>query len=195
VDNGGDRLLEAAAEGSDLVKSNINYTLPDNVEKLILTGGNDVKGIGNNLNNVITGNSGNNILNGAYNNDQLLGKGGNDILVGGKGNDILTGGGGKDSFIFYAPTEGIDTLKDFVSGVDNIKVKASSFGGGLTTGVLAAEKFVLGTAAKDSSDRFIYNSNNGALFYDLDGTGQGAKVQIAILSGEPTLVAGDIVVI
>ena len=44
---------------------------------------------------------------------------------------------------------------------------------------LAANQFVIGTAAQDANDRIIYNSNTGELFYDSDGTGGTAAVQFA----------------
>ena len=58
--------------------ANLSYTLPDNVEDLVLDGW-YTTGIGNRLNNHITGTS---------NNDTLNGRGGADTLVGGRGNDI-----------------------------------------------------------------------------------------------------------
>ena len=33
----------------------------------------------------------------------------------------------------------------------------------------------------DLTTRFIYNKTNGGLYYDADGTGAGARVQIATL--------------
>ncbi|PJC02770.1 MAG: hypothetical protein CO071_01415, partial [Gallionellales bacterium CG_4_9_14_0_8_um_filter_59_50] len=61
VDNTGDLVIENLAEGSDLVKSSITYTLTDNVENLTLTGiaGQThpaIDGAGNVLDNVIVGN-------------------------------------------------------------------------------------------------------------------------------------------
>jgi Ca2+-binding RTX toxin-like protein len=109
----------------------------------------------------------------------------------------LTGGNGNDFFRFMARTEGIDAISDFskVSGnLDKIQVLASGFGGGLTAGTLAASRFVLGTTATNTTQRFIYNQSNGALFFDIDGLGGTAQVQIATLSNKPGLVASDIVV-
>ncbi|HYD14462.1 MAG TPA: hypothetical protein VEC11_16570, partial [Allosphingosinicella sp.] len=62
-------------------------------------------------------------------------------------------------------------------------------------GALDANAFVTGAAAADASDRIIYNSLTGQLFYDADGNGAGAAVLFAIASGAPTLGAGDFVVI
>ncbi|MBR8828338.1 MAG: hypothetical protein DSM107014_10655 [Gomphosphaeria aponina SAG 52.96 = DSM 107014] len=57
---------------------------------------------------------------------------------------------------------------------------------------MPSSQFVLGTAALDADDRFIYNKAGGALFYDVDGLGGTAQVQIATLTGAPTLAASNI---
>jgi Ca2+-binding RTX toxin-like protein len=48
----------------DTIKSSVSYTLPNFVEILQLTGGADLNGTGNTLDNIIYGNSGNNVLQG-----------------------------------------------------------------------------------------------------------------------------------
>jgi Ca2+-binding RTX toxin-like protein len=45
------------------------------------------------------------------------------------------------------------------------------------------------------TDRLIYNTTTGALYYDADGTGGTNAVLVATLQGMPTLVAQDIAVI
>jgi Ca2+-binding RTX toxin-like protein len=71
----------------------------------------------------------------------------------------------------------------------------TGFGGELRTGVLAASGFVRGTRAIDRGDRLIYNNASGALFFDPDGTGAIAQIQIATLSNSPLLTNNDILVI
>jgi serralysin len=78
VDNAGDAATENASEGNDTVFASANFTLPANVENLILQGSADLQGYGNGQANVIYGNAGNNLLNGG---------GGIDLMVGGAGND------------------------------------------------------------------------------------------------------------
>ena len=92
----GSKVIELAGEGIDTVQTAVNFKLPKFVENLILTGNANLKGTGNNEDNVITGNAGNNRLSGGNGNDTLDGGAGNDILDGGKGNDILIGGEGAD---------------------------------------------------------------------------------------------------
>jgi uncharacterized repeat protein (TIGR01451 family) len=147
-------------------------------------------------NNNLSGGSGNYILDGLDGNDILDGREGNDILRGGSGNDVLTGGTGSDSFAFDSPTEGVDTIVDFKSGEsDRIVISAAGFGGGLTPdAVLKDSQFVLGTAAADSDDRFIYDPATGNLFFDPDGTGNAPQQQIATLTGAPSLSAANIFV-
>ena len=104
VDNVGDKVIEYANEGIDAVAASITYTLPDNVEHLLLTGNDlnnslllrtigttNINGTGNGLNNTLIGNSGNNILNGGAGDDIIYGGEGNDVLYGGAGNDCLDG--------------------------------------------------------------------------------------------------------
>ncbi|NCS05704.1 MAG: calcium-binding protein [Microcystis aeruginosa G13-07] len=181
-------MTENANEGTDTVQSSVTYTLGNNLENLTLTGTTAINGTGNALNNTITGNSGNNTLNGAA---------GNDTLIGGLGNDTLTGGAGGDRFTFNNRNEGIDTITDFLSSQgDKITVSAAGFGGGLAAGVaITTAQFVLGTTALNASNRFIYNTITGGLFFDGDGTDTLAAIQIATLSSKPTLTASDIVVL
>ena len=96
--------------------------------------------------------------------------------------DRLTGGGGSDRFVFNNALEGIDTITDFDPTADLFNVSGSGFVtiGGL--GTLAASRFTIGAAATTASQRFIYNSSNGNLWFDSDGTGVTAQVQIAQLS-------------
>ena len=96
VDNDGDLVVEEAAAGTDLVQSSITYTLTDNVENLTLLGAADLQGVGNELNNIITGNTGNNLLDGLAGNDTIHAGAGNDTLVGGEGDDTLNGEAGDD---------------------------------------------------------------------------------------------------
>ncbi|MSP82568.1 MAG: calcium-binding protein [Alphaproteobacteria bacterium] len=104
--NGGDAVFEDAGAGTDTVRSSVTFTLPANVERLVLTA-NGTTGTGNGLNNVITGSSGTNRLNGLSGNDTLIGGGGADTLVGAAGNDSVNGGTGADTMDSGA---GNDTL-------------------------------------------------------------------------------------
>ncbi|SDJ80539.1 calcium-binding protein [Variovorax sp. OV700] len=84
-------IVESANEGTDTVQSSVGLALGANLENLTLTGSGAINGIGNNLNNVLTGNSGIN------------------ILTGGLGNDIYVISSG-DSVVENA-NEGVDTVQ------------------------------------------------------------------------------------
>ncbi len=149
------------------------------VENLTLTGSGNINGSGNSLANTLTGNSGNNALNGGT---------GNDVLNGGTGTDVMTGGTGTDTFVFNSALAGnIDTVADFSAPNDTIQLDRSIFAAITTLGTLSAAAFFSGAAAHDASDRIIYNSATGNLFYDSDGTGANAAVQFARLTGAPAI--------
>jgi Ca2+-binding RTX toxin-like protein len=189
-----DTVTELANQGIDTMQSVLTATVAANVENLTLTGGQNVGVTGNILANLLVGNIAKNTLNGA---------GGNDTLQGGGGSDTLTGGAGSDLFVFDAALSAatnVDTVNDFVIGTDKLQLDADVFTA-LSAGVALAEtQFVSGagvTTAQDASDRILYNSTNGALYYDADGTGALAPVRFATLGGaqHPVLTAGDFVVV
>lgn len=62
-------------------------------------------------------------------------------------------------------------------------------------GTLAASAFWVGSAAHLASDRIIYNSATGGLFYDADGTGAAAAVRFATVGTGLGLTNADFVVI
>jgi Ca2+-binding RTX toxin-like protein len=150
---------------------------------------------GNNLENKLWGGTGNDNLIGAGGNDTLYGGAGNDTLAGGAGIDHLTGDSGEDFFVLTNTYADRDRITDFASGVDHLQLSAGLFGGGLAQGALAAEQFVANTTglAGDADDRFVYNTTNGYLYFDADGSGSGARVHIASLTGNPTLAASDFI--
>jgi Ca2+-binding RTX toxin-like protein len=80
VDNVGDLVSELLSGGNDLVNSSINYVLPDQVERLNLTGS-ALNGTGNALANILTGNVLANILDGLQGADTMIGGAGDDRYV------------------------------------------------------------------------------------------------------------------
>ena len=66
-----DRIAESPAGGTDTVRSSVSYTLPDNVERLVLTGS-ATSGIGNAANNVFRGNAGSNTFDGGAGSDTAV---------------------------------------------------------------------------------------------------------------------------
>jgi len=124
VSHTGISIGEVAAQGTDLVKSSISYTLANNIEleNLTLTGTTAINAIGNTLSNIITGNSIANIIDG--------GTIGNDTIIGGKGNDTyLVSHSGV--IVKENLSEGIDLVQsivDFTLGanVENLTLAGSA---------------------------------------------------------------------
>jgi Ca2+-binding RTX toxin-like protein len=152
---------------------------------------------GSSANNTINGGAGDDVLFGFGGDDALTGDRGTDYIVGGAGNDVLTGGNGQDYFYFVSQTDGKDTITDWrASGFDLLIIDEPSFGGGLTPGAyLDASRFVTGTAATQATGQFLWNSATSTLSWDQDGTGAGAAVQIATLTGVSNLTANDILIL
>ncbi|WP_349601323.1 beta strand repeat-containing protein [Azospirillum argentinense] len=122
VDDAGDVVIEFAGEGTDTVRSAIDYTLGDNVEALVLTG-TALVGSGNALNNSLTGTAGANVL---------CGLDGDDTLTGGAGADTLDGGAGSDTASYAGSAAGVavdlsagigtagDAAGDVLIGIENL---------------------------------------------------------------------------
>lgn len=161
-----------------------------------LTGaaGNDDLG-GNQGNDSLSGGAGDDFLSGDAGDDFLSGGAGNDFFFRNEGNDFLSGGAGGDDFYFIAPGEGIDRITDFDTADDSIRVFVEEFGGESSSfgDPITPEEFRIGSAAVDATDRFIYNQNTGALFFDSDGTGTNRQVQLASLSTGLNLTNNDII--
>ena len=170
-------MIEAAGQGSDSVYTYVDYTLTagQEVEYLRVLGSAALTLTGNELNNI------------------LLGGVGNDTLNGGGGNDRLEGRDGSDTFVFDTPlVVGVfPTIADLTPGADRISLDAPVFTAAGPLGTLAAAAFFIGSAAHDTDDRIIYNSSNGQLIYDADGSGGGAAVVFAGLSSNLSTTASD----
>ncbi|WP_145104092.1 M10 family metallopeptidase [Cereibacter sediminicola] len=169
--DGGDRVIELAGNGVDRVISSASFQLGAHVENLTLTGNRAINGTGNDLANVIVGN-------GAAN--------------------VLTGRGGADSFVFSTALGGgnVDRITDFNVVDDTIRLDDAIFRA-LAPGRLANSAFSANAAgrAKDATDRIIYETDTGALWYDADGTGRVAPIKFAVLAPGLSVTAADFLVI
>ncbi len=107
VDDVGDTVTEVAGKkgGRDTVVSSVSFTLGDFIENLTLTGGDDIDGTGNALNNILIGNDGSNRLDGGAGTDTMTGKGGDDTYVVDNVKDR----------VIEAAGEGTDTVESAIS--------------------------------------------------------------------------------
>lgn len=211
------RIVEDADAGTDALKIAYNTSVAKsialsgnlaNVENLLLVGTGLFSVTGNANDNALTGNASINTLSGGEGNDALSGLAGNDTLIGGNGNDwlfggagmdTLTGGAGADTFRFnytLSASANVDTLTDFATGVDRLELENAVFAKLTTLGTLSELNFVASSTGKalDANDYVLYNTTTGGLYYDADGSGSGAAVLFATLTGIPTISAGDFLV-
>lgn len=95
-----DNIAESPNGGIDTVRASVSYTLPENVENLVLTGS-ALNGIGNTGNNIFRGTSGNNSFDGREGVDTVVFSGGRQLY------DISSTGGAR---IVSGGNDGTDTL-------------------------------------------------------------------------------------
>jgi|GEM_PF-2096610 len=121
VDHIGDRIVELAGEGIDLVNSTVTYRLYEQsqfIENLFLTGTANIDANGNGLANVIVGNGGNNVINGGWGNDTIYAGWGNDIIRDSNGADRMFGGLGNDTY--YIDNIGDSVVETANAGTDRV---------------------------------------------------------------------------
>ena len=120
----------------------------------------------------------------------VWGDAGNDTIVSGAGNAELGGGLGADTFVVAqtpnADRSNWDRYMDFTTGEDEMR-----FDGRVFTQIGASGDFAAGderfyaapgaNAAHDATDRLIYNTSTGDLWYDPDGSGAAAVLPVATL--------------
>ena len=180
--------------GNDTVYSEVSYTLPDQVETLILEeegrlvdGPLHINGTGNVLNNTIIGNSGNNTLDGGIGADTMTGNGGTDIYIVDNADDVVFGNGGLDE-IHSSATE--YTLPDSVyimrltgsadiNGIGNQFSNTFYGNAGLNTltGMAGSDSYYIGwggagydavvEAETDSGTDSVHLESNSAQLYTL----------------------------
>ncbi len=167
---------------------------------------------------LLRGGQGRDRLNGGPGNDTLTGGSGDDLLKGGKGrdrlnggpgNDTLTGGASIDRFMFntnepfQSEDLGIDKITDFSQTLgrtgDIILLDLDTFttiNSKPGTGFSIADEFAVVTddqEAETSDAVIVYNSENGNLFYNQNGSqaGFGLGGQFAVLVDTPTISPDD----
>lgn len=158
-----DNIVELARGGTDTIvlSETVNFTIINNVENVIYSGGSTT----------INGNALNNIIKTADGDDVLFGDIGNDRLDSGLGTDTLTGGSGVDIFVLANPTSATDydIITDFTDRSDRIS--------------LANVKAELGYVGINMlADGYIkIEQGNGCLNIMLDADGNGANTDLQLL--------------
>jgi Ca2+-binding RTX toxin-like protein len=165
------------------------------------TSGNDVL-YGGGARDKLSGGVGNDRLFGGANKDVVKGEAGRDMIGGGAGIDKLYGGKGKtsaDTFVFDTKVtkasvakKHVDTIYDFGPKYDAFAFDDAAFTNktiakylkgkavGLDTPLkMKAGFFRAGDKALDRDDFFIFNQSTGKLYWDVDGSGSKAMVEIA----------------
>ncbi len=180
VDQTAEKVTELAAGGNDTVKSSVTFSLPANVENLILTGSAAIDAKGNASANTITGN-------GAAN-----------VITGSGGRDVLTGGLGGDTFDYNLLSESVgatahDLIKDFKHLTDEIdlsNIDANAVAGGNQAFIFLD---VLNSAFSGAAGelRFVTSGKNVMIEGNTD-TDMAAEFQIE-LTGSIALSIADFI--
>jgi Ca2+-binding RTX toxin-like protein len=174
IDDSGDVVQEGAAQGTDTIRTSIDYSLAAGLQIETLETADEfgfaaIALTGNERSNTLRGNGGANLLDG---------KG---------GNDVLEGLGGADRFAFTTALDAagnVDTILGFQLGLDRILLAGAPGQpfAALATGALDPAFFVVGPGATAATHRIVYNNVTGVLLYDADGAGGAAAVQFAVLA-------------
>ncbi|UUZ65418.1 calcium-binding protein [Polaromonas sp. P1-6] len=158
VDDALDTVTEAVAEGVDTIEASVSYTLSSHVENLVLTGV-AIQGVGNDLDNRLTGNAQDNLLDGATGADAMVGGAGNDTYVVDNTADTIEElvGDGSDtalSSVGYTLSAQVDNL--VLTGTADISATGNELNNSLTGN--AGNNALAGGAGNDT---YVYTVGGG----------------------------------
>ena len=151
VNNSQDIVIENPNEGNDTMIFTVSFTLPENVENLILNNSN-ISGTGNDMDNYITVN---------YDNDTLIGGTGNDTIDDNNNQTVMIGGTGNDTYIIrnsnsviVGNPNGTGTVESYVSYTLGLNINNLILSG---TGNLTAQ-------GNSLNDVITANSGNDVIY-------------------------------
>jgi Ca2+-binding RTX toxin-like protein len=147
-------------------------------------------------NDQVFGEHGNDDLGGSAGDDLLSGGAGNDRLSAGMGFDTLTGGSGADGFFSWRWDSAGDRITDFQSAMDELSLLSPDVQPNTSSAFVSNDpRFYAASGATrghDATDRVVYDTSTGNLYYDPDGSGSARSQLVFMLDGAPTVVATDI---
>ena len=141
INNSADVIQDTSATATNLALSSVNYTLPTDVNSLILTGSANISGQGNATNDTLTGGAG------------------NDTLIAGSGLATLVGGTGNTTFVINNVS---DVVQDSTAGANNTIQSSVNFSAPINVNSL----ILTGTAALKATA----NSGNTTPWYRILGS-------------------------
>ena len=158
-------------------------------------------GFGNDLhdggagNDIMVDGSGNDTMIGGAGADRISGGADNDFISGGAGVDRLSGGIGDDVYYYASRFEGRDIILDFTTDKDSFNFAGLGFRVDPGTNLDDGTTFISGgaPAAVVNEATVLYNTTNGELWFDVDGTGAVAAQLIATVQGAPTITHQDFI--
>ena len=171
VDNVGDRAIEQAGQGTDIVYTSINYTLPSNIENLSTISWQSTYPLnltGNGLANTLIGNAGRNQLDGAAGADTMIGREGNDVYFVDSAGDRPTKSAGQGADIVYTSISYTLASNSDVESLATISFTATT---------------ALNLTGNQLANTLIGNDGNN----QIDGTG-GADVMVGRAGNDKYLV-------
>ncbi len=195
VDDAYDTIFEYLDEGVDKVFASLDYTLPDNVENLILLdGGTALSGTGNELDNKIWGNIADNTLSGGDGGDMLDGGIGADKMIGGDGDDTYYVDDVGDKVVETSASGGIDQVRSSISyalGAFEERLMLLDTGGAIDGVGNELDNEISGNAYNnvlvggDGNDHFKLNNDPSISEYDiiLDFHAGDAYGDVIVLQG------------
>ncbi len=196
VQDSNDTVFELSNQGSDLIRTGLDYILPANVERLVILAS-ARNATGNALDNIIVGTGGGDTISGLNGADTLrggagldtiLGGNGIDILDGGAGKDTMTGGADKDTFQFRSLSDfnttraTADVITDFDKAAGE-KIQINLIDANTNTGVDDDFEWIASNAFSGTAGELRFQQVGSSTFVEGDVNGDGSADLVIKLNG------------